>query len=94
MSVIEDRDGGFVITGHNSTANVRPFRQFEGSSVYVVRTDQDGNVLWEKTYKRAPMTTMRTRSYRWTIAAMRSGFLGADPGRLLCDRLGRISPEA
>lgn len=53
-SVIEDRTGGFVIVGHESTSNKWPSEDYVGSNVYVVRTDRDGNVLWENTYDTSP----------------------------------------
>ncbi len=53
-SVIEDRAGGYVIVGHESTTNTWPSEEYQGSDVYVVRTDRDGNVLWDNTYVTSP----------------------------------------
>ena len=53
-SVIEDRAGGFVIAGSRGTGSVGPFTIYKGYDVYVVRTDPDGNVLWEQTYDVSP----------------------------------------
>jgi hypothetical protein len=53
-SAIEDRTGGFVIVGYQSTSMPGQFEQYGGSDVYVVRTDNDGDVLREKTYNVSP----------------------------------------
>lgn len=49
LTVIESQTGGYVMAGHDSSDNDF-WQQFKGSDIYVVSTDPDGNVLWEKTY--------------------------------------------
>ena len=46
-SVVETQDGGFIIAGGTSLS------ELQDSDAYLVRTDSDGNILWEKKYGRA-----------------------------------------
>ena len=49
-SVKQTNDGGFILTGDTDS-----FGPSEISSIYIVRTDQDGNTIWTQTYGRGVM---------------------------------------
>ena len=44
-SVKETSDGGYVIVGR-----IRPFENSFNSDVFLIKTDDDGNIEWEKTF--------------------------------------------
>ena len=49
-TAVETRDSGFVLACATSAADHKPKHGHGGSDIWLVRTDQEGNILWQKNY--------------------------------------------
>jgi hypothetical protein len=87
--VLVAKDGGYYILG---ATNV-DWESWEGAEIYLIRTDRDGEVLWEKSYGGAPFQTGHAMTFTYDGNLMLASTIARDEDTRMDIYLLKVDPE-